>query len=152
MRLLACQLISIMVARTDTQCSLVLERRMGNLSSSGIVDAGESCSCSHSDGTNSSWIFAVGEGWSMTTFLQLISLFHLGWIFKTGEEQGSFEQRGFDWENLIMNMINFSFFELTNCLTQLSYWLLRFLALGPGSWKQTGFNTYTEELGHNLIE
>lgn len=44
------------------QCSLVLERRMGNLSSSGMVDAEESCSCSHSDGTYSSWIFAVGEG------------------------------------------------------------------------------------------
>lgn len=56
------QLVGIMAARTDMQCSLVLAHRMGNPCSSGMADAGESCSCSHSDGTYSFWIFAVGEG------------------------------------------------------------------------------------------
>lgn len=56
------QLVGLTAARTDTQCSLVLVHRMGSLCSSGMVDAGESCSCSHSDGTCSFWIFAVVEG------------------------------------------------------------------------------------------
>lgn len=56
------QPVGIMAARTDMQCSLVLAHRMGNLCFSGMAGAGESCSCSHSDGTYSFWIFAVGEG------------------------------------------------------------------------------------------
>lgn len=44
------------------QCNLVLVHRMGNPCSSGTVGAGESCSCSHSDGTDSFWISAVGKG------------------------------------------------------------------------------------------
>lgn len=56
------QLVGITAARTDMRCSLVLAHRMGNLCSSGMVGAGVSCSCSHSGGTYSFWIFAVGEG------------------------------------------------------------------------------------------
>lgn len=55
-------LVGIMAARSDTQCSLVLVHRMGSPCSFDEVDAGGSYSCSHSDGTCSSWIFAVGEG------------------------------------------------------------------------------------------
>lgn len=53
--------MGIMAARTYMQCNLLLARRMGNLCSSGVVDAEESCSCSHCDGTYSFWIFAVGK-------------------------------------------------------------------------------------------
>lgn len=52
------QMGGIMAARSDTQCILVLVHRMGSPCSFGEVDAGGSCSCSHSDGTCSSWIFA----------------------------------------------------------------------------------------------
>lgn len=56
------RLVAITAARSDTQCSLVLVHKVGNPCSFGRVDAGESCSCSHSGGTCSSWTFAVGEG------------------------------------------------------------------------------------------
>lgn len=52
----------VRAARTDRPCSPVWGHRMGNPCSSGTVGAGESCSCSRSDGTHSFWIFAVGEG------------------------------------------------------------------------------------------
>lgn len=54
--------MGLTAARTDTPCSLVLVHRMGSPCSSGTAGAGESCSCSHSDGTCSFWIFAVVKG------------------------------------------------------------------------------------------
>lgn len=63
----------IRAARTDTRCSLVLVHRMGNPCSSGILGAGESCSCSRSDGTFYFWIFAVREGWRQLWKLFLLT-------------------------------------------------------------------------------
>jgi len=53
--------MGVTAARTGMQCSHVLAHRRGNPCSSGMVDAGESCSCSHSDGTFFFLISAVGE-------------------------------------------------------------------------------------------
>lgn len=80
----------IRAARTDTRCSLVLVHKMGNPCSSGILGAGESCSCSRSDGTFYFWIFAVREGWRQLWKLSLLtadnsgsrSLFREADIFK----------------------------------------------------------------------
>lgn len=63
----------IRAARTGTRCSLVLVHRMGNPCSSGILGAGESCSCSRSDGTFYFWIFAVREGWRQLWKLFLLT-------------------------------------------------------------------------------